>query len=108
MSRRSGRTRRIPERCRLSIGIQNRSPIGVQKCSPGEWLIVCRTPLLADERNRKRREPVDSTAAEPEAVRRDSRPLKCAEKIRLRAEKILGKRRKKTIAAEPHPPVPLH
>ena len=102
---------------------QNMAEIECEEKFPGERLVVCRNPLLADERTRKRRELIAATATGLEtvrkAVRRGFRPLRCAEKIRMRAEKILGKhkmrkhfelkisegkfswkRKKKAIAAE--------
>ena len=102
---------------------QDMAEIECEEKYPGERLVVCRNPLLAEERTRKRRELIAAAAAELEAVRRavrrDFRPLRCPEKIRMRADKILGKykmrkhfelkigegsfswkRRKKAIAAE--------
>jgi transposase len=47
---------------------------------PGERLVVCRNPLLADERARKRRELLDATEQKlrdiQSRVRRDKRPLR--------------------------------
>ena len=64
---------------------------------PGERLVVCRNPLLAEERARKRRELIAAAAAElaaiRRAVRRESRPLRGAEKIQRRADRALDKRR---------------
>jgi transposase len=54
---------------------------------PGERLIVCRNPLLADERARKRRELLDATEQElltiQTRVRREKRPLRGKDKIAL-------------------------
>jgi transposase len=54
---------------------------------PGERLIVCRNPLLADERSRKRRELLDATEQDlleiQSRVRRAKRPLRGKEKIGL-------------------------
>jgi hypothetical protein len=54
---------------------------------PGERLIVCRNPLLADERTRKRRELLDATEQElidvQARVRRAKRPLRGKDKIAL-------------------------
>jgi hypothetical protein len=54
---------------------------------PGERLIVCRNPLLADERTRKRCELLDATEQElldiQARVRRAKRPLRGKDKIAL-------------------------
>ena len=62
---------------------------------PGERLMVCRNPLLADERARKREALLRSTEAllDPivAATRREKRRLKGRDKIGLRAGKVIGK-----------------
>ena len=62
---------------------------------PGERLIVCRNPLLAVERARKRRELLDATERELDkivaATKRKSRPLSGADKIGLRVGKVGNK-----------------
>ena len=62
---------------------------------PGERLMVCRNPLLAEDRARKRQELLEATEAllEPIAVatRRDTRRLKGAGKIGERVGKVIGK-----------------
>ena len=62
---------------------------------PGERLVVCRNPLLADERARKRRELLAATEQEldkiAQAARRTRRPLRGADKIGLRVGKVLNK-----------------
>jgi len=59
---------------------------------PGERLVVCRNPLLAAERARKRKELLDATEKELEkivnAVNREKRPLKGTDKIALCAGKV--------------------
>ena len=54
---------------------------------PDERLVVCRNPLLADERSRKRRELLDATERDlleiQTRVRRAKRPLRGKEKIGL-------------------------
>jgi hypothetical protein len=54
---------------------------------PGERLMVCRNPLLADERTRKRRELLDATERKlhdiAARVRRDKKPLRGKDKIAL-------------------------
>ena len=61
---------------------------------PGERLMVCRHPLLAEERARKREELLRATEAllDPiaAAARREKRRLKGADKIGLRAGKVVG------------------
>ncbi len=60
---------------------------------PGERLIVCRNPLLADERARKRRELLDAARAKLDAiaraVARDRNPLRGKDKIGLRVGRDL-------------------
>ena len=62
---------------------------------PGERLMVCRNPLLAEERARKREELLRATEAllDPvvAATRRDRRPLKGEDEIGLRVGKVVGK-----------------
>jgi transposase len=61
---------------------------------PGERLVVCRNPLLADERARKRRELLEATekdlAKVAAAVARAQRPLRGKAQIGLRAGKVLN------------------
>jgi hypothetical protein len=60
---------------------------------PGERLIACRNPFLADERRRKREELLQATEQELEkvvkATQREKRRLKGADKIGLRVGKVL-------------------
>lgn len=62
---------------------------------PGERLIVCRNPLLAQERARKRSELLEATEREldkiVQATVRARRPLRGAEQIGLRVGKVLGR-----------------
>ncbi len=62
---------------------------------PGERLIVCRNPLLAHRRARKRQELIEATQGELEriaqAVSRPKRPLRGKDKIGLRAGKVLNR-----------------
>lgn len=62
---------------------------------PGERLIVCKNPLLAEERARKREDLLQATERElqkiVEATRRITRRLKGADRIGLRVGKVLGK-----------------
>ena len=61
---------------------------------PRQRLIVCRNPLLAAERGRKRQELLAATAKELDAivkaVARDKRPLRGADKIGLRVGKVVN------------------
>jgi transposase len=62
---------------------------------PGERLVACRNPFLADERARKREELLEATARELEkivaATRRKQRPLRGKDKIGLRVGKIVNR-----------------
>jgi len=62
---------------------------------PGERLIVCRNPLLADERKRKRRELLQATEKDLEAiaraVARANNPLHGEGQIGLRVGRVLNK-----------------
>ena len=61
---------------------------------PGERLIACRNPLLADERKRKREELLKATEKPLEKIRaatqRQRRPLRGKKEIGLRVGKLLG------------------
>jgi len=62
---------------------------------PGERLMVCRNPLLADERARKREELLQTTEKELQkisvAVKRERQPLRGKDKIGLRVGQIRNK-----------------
>lgn len=62
---------------------------------PGERLIVCKNPFLAEDRTRKRKELLQATENElnkiVEATQRAKRRLKGADKIGLRVGRVLGK-----------------
>jgi len=62
---------------------------------PGERLIACRNPLLAEERARKREALLEATERELEKVRaatlRDRTPLRGQVRIGLRVGKVLGR-----------------
>jgi transposase len=62
---------------------------------PDERLIVCRNPLLAEERGRKREELLQATERELQkildATRRTRKPLRGRENIGLQLGKILGR-----------------
>ena len=61
---------------------------------PGERLIVCRNPLLATERARKRQERIEAAEKKLKdieaATQRKRRPLRGAEKISYRVGKALA------------------
>ena len=62
---------------------------------PGERLVACRNPLLAEERRRKREDLLAATERELDrivaATRRANRPLRGKERITLRVGKVLGR-----------------
>jgi transposase len=62
---------------------------------PGERLIACRNPLLAEERDRKRKELLDATEKQlkkiAEATQRKKRALRGRKEIGLAVGKILGR-----------------
>ena len=62
---------------------------------PNERLIVCRNPLLAEQRRRKRQELLQATEQELDkvlkATKREKRRLKGADKIGLRVGKIVNR-----------------
>src|SRR5712691_11901991 len=64
---------------------------------PGERLIVCKNPLLAEERARKRGELLEATERElaqiATATHRATRPLRGQAEIALRIGKVLGRRK---------------
>src|SRR3990170_4859102 len=64
---------------------------------PGERLIVCKNPLLAEERARKRGELLEATDRElatiAAATTRAKRPLRGQARIALRVGKVLGRRK---------------
>jgi hypothetical protein len=64
---------------------------------PGERLIICKNPLLAEARARKRRELLEATEGDlakiAAATQRATRPLRGQARIALRVGKILGRRK---------------
>lgn len=62
---------------------------------PGERLVVCKNPLLATERARKREELLAATERELEKIRaattRERRPLRGKERIGVRVGRVLGR-----------------
>jgi transposase len=61
---------------------------------PGERLVVCRNPLLADRRAKKRAELLEASEKKLDAIvaatQRKKRPLRGKDKIGLRVGKVLG------------------
>ena len=64
---------------------------------PGERLIVCKNPALAEERKRKRDELLDATEQDLEDIRarivRKRQPLRGADKIGLAVGALIGRRK---------------
>jgi len=62
---------------------------------PGQRLIVCRNPLLAEQRRHKRQELLEATERElakiVQATARTRRPLRGADKIGLRVGKVINR-----------------
>ena len=62
---------------------------------PDERLVVCRNPLLAQERSRKRQELLEATEREldkvVQATQRQRQPLRGKDKIGVRVGKVLGR-----------------
>jgi len=62
---------------------------------PGERLIVCKNPLLAQERTRKRQELLEATERDlrliAKAVVRPTRPLRGRDQIGVRVGKVMGR-----------------
>ena len=71
--------------------------IRCQEKFPAERLVVCRNPLLAQERSRKREDLLQATESALENVRaatlREQRPLKGERAIAVRVARIVGKYR---------------
>src|SRR5436190_9397517 len=64
---------------------------------PGERLVACKNPLLEAERARKRESLLQATEADlakiAAAVQRERRPLRGTDKIALRADRVLRRRK---------------
>lgn len=62
---------------------------------PGERLVVCRNPALAEQRARKRKELLEATEAQLDPIRlamlRTRNPLRGEKEIGLRVGKVIGK-----------------
>ncbi len=95
---RAPRVRTLAEQGHLQLSLfdqRDMAEISVPELYPSERLIVCRNPLLAAERRRKRLELLDRTdrllEAVEKATRRQKRPLRGSEKIAVRADRALQK-----------------
>ncbi len=90
--------RTLAEQGHLQLSLFDRrdmAEISVPELYPKERLIVCRNPLLAAERRRKRLELLDMTdellEAVEKATKRKNRPLRGSEAIAVRADRALRK-----------------
>jgi len=89
--------RRLVEGGSLQLSLFDEQDLGeiTDPAYPGERLIVCRNPLLAEERRRKRDELVAATEKElariAQATRREKRRLKGKEQIGIRLGKVANR-----------------
>ena len=90
--------RTLAEQGHLQLSLfdqRDMAEISVPELYPKERLIVCRNPLLAAERRRKRLELLDRTdellEAVEKATKREKRPLRGSEAIAVRADRALRK-----------------
>ena len=71
--------------------------ISAEEIFPGERLVVCRNPILADERARKRDELLKATEKDLDvivrATQRKNNPLRGKEQIGLRVGRVIGQRK---------------
>ncbi len=76
---------------------RDRAEITAPELYPGERLVVCRDPLLAAERARKRMELLAATEGELDkvvaATRRENKPLQGKDRIAVRADRALRRYR---------------
>ncbi|MDE0248616.1 MAG: transposase [Gammaproteobacteria bacterium] len=87
-----------PRRGRAAVALRERNLAKITSDEfPGEWLIVCRNPLLADERHRKRQELIAATEREREKIAvatcRERRPLRGMDTIGTRVGKVINRYR---------------
>jgi hypothetical protein len=72
---------------------------------PGERLIVCKNPVLAEERKRKRDELLDATEQDLKDIQarivRKRQPLRGADKIGLAVGALIGRRKSPSTSASP-------
>ena len=94
---RAAQIRELVGRGSLQLSLFDERDLGeiTDPAYPGERLIVCRNPLLAEERSRKRRELLAATERELEkiaaATQRDNRPLRGQDQIGLRVGKVVNR-----------------
>jgi len=87
----------LVKRGSLQLGLFDERDLGeiADPAYPGERLVVCRNPLLAQERARKRRDLLDATEKRLSevvtATTRTRNPLRGREAIALRVGKVLGR-----------------
>ena len=71
--------------------------ISAEEIFPGERLVVCRNPILADERARKRDELLKATEKDLDVIVRGTQrarnPLRGKEQIGLRVGRVIGQRK---------------
>jgi hypothetical protein len=74
---------------------QDLAEVAWPEAYPGQRLIICRNPVLAAERARKRQQLLEATekdlAVIANAVSRPSRPLRGADRIGVRVGKVIGR-----------------
>jgi hypothetical protein len=89
--------RQLVEKGSLQLSLFDQTDLGEIRdpAYPGERLVVCRNPLLAEERARKREALLEATERELEAIRaatrRPKRRLRGQAAIGLRVGKVLGR-----------------
>jgi hypothetical protein len=89
--------RQLVEKGSLQLSLFDQTDLGEIRdpAYPGERLVVCRNPLLAEERARKREALLEATERELEAIReatrRAKRRLRGQAAIALRVGKVLGR-----------------
>lgn len=94
---RSPQIRTLVERGDLQLSLFDEQDLAEIRSEefPGERLIACKNPLLAEERRRKRQELLEATEQELEkvaaATRRQRAPLRGADRIGLRVGGVLGR-----------------
>jgi hypothetical protein len=94
---RSPQIRTLVERGDLQLSLFDQQNLAELTSSefPGERLIACKNPLLAEERGRKREELLRATERELEKIvlvaNRERRPLRGRDRIGLRVGRVLGR-----------------
>jgi transposase len=94
---RSPQIRTLVQKGDLQLSLFDQQDLAVLTSAefPGERLIACKNPLLAEERARKREDLLQATERELDKIRaateRELRPLRDREKIALRVGRVLGR-----------------